>query len=116
MPNPLTRVPVGPPPSARGRPWVVRLADLGMRCFLSTPESGSLESTWVTPATLWSSCLVVVGAIAVVILSAIYYKAAWPLWVVAVIWLICCALGILCAAIAAVGLLQRVRSRDASSR
>jgi hypothetical protein len=53
MANRLTRVPDQPVPSVPR--WVrpaVPLADLFMLVMLSRPRSGSLRTTWVTPATL----------------------------------------------------------------
>ena len=53
MPNRFTRVPDRPVPPL---PWLGRmvlpLADLFMILMASRPRSGSLRTTWVTPATI----------------------------------------------------------------
>lgn len=62
MPNRFTRVPDGPVPALpRGTRWLLRPADLFMLAMLSRPVSGTLRTTWVTPATL---ALCVVTALA----------------------------------------------------
>ncbi len=52
MPNRFTRVPEEPVPSLPG--WAARLvpvADLFMVLLISRPPTGTLRTTWVTPAT-----------------------------------------------------------------
>jgi hypothetical protein len=50
----MTRTPAGPVPRAP-RPvlLLVPLADLFMIAMVSRPATGSLRTTWVTPATRW---------------------------------------------------------------
>jgi hypothetical protein len=51
--NFLTRTPTAPPPVLPpGLQPLVRLADTYFSLLLSRPASGSLNATWVTPATL----------------------------------------------------------------
>jgi hypothetical protein len=54
MPNRLTRVPESPPPPLDNFRWLVKVADLAMELFYSTPTPtpGTLRTTWGTPATL----------------------------------------------------------------
>jgi hypothetical protein len=110
MPNRLTRVPESPPPSLNSFRWLVTLADLAMKCFFSTPASGTLETTWVTPATLWTSYLAAVGLIVIAVLSASALSADLATWVVVLIAAAASVLAVACAAIAAVGTVQRIRS------
>jgi hypothetical protein len=110
MPNRLTRVPESPPPPLSNFRWLVGLADLAMKCFLSTPASGTLENTWVTPATLWASYLAAVGLIAIAVLAATELAVDVATWVVVLIAVACGVLAIACAAIAAIGTLQRILS------
>jgi len=68
MPNRWTRVPNRPvPPLPQLGRLLLPLADLFMILLLSRPQSGSLRTTWVTPATL-ALCVatVVVGVLLVV--------------------------------------------------
>ena len=64
MPNRLTRVPERPVPPL---PWLGRmllpLADLFMILLVSRPQSGSLRTTWVTPATLVLCMATAVGGV-----------------------------------------------------
>ena len=72
MPNRLTRVPDRPVPPlpAAGRA-LLPLADLMMVVMLSRPASGSLRTTWVTPATVWLAVpTAVLGAAASLIVIA----------------------------------------------
>jgi hypothetical protein len=108
MPNRLTRVPESLPPSLNSFAWVVRLADLAMRCFFSTPASGTLETTWVTPASLFTSYLAALGVIALAVLCATELSADLGIWAVVLIALASSVLAIGCAAIAAAGTLQRI--------
>jgi hypothetical protein len=110
MPNRLTRVPESSPPSLNNFPWVVGLADLAMKCFFSTPASGTLENTWVTPATLWTSYLAAVGLIVIAVLCATELSVVLASWIVVLIAVASSVLAIACAAIAAAGTLQRMLS------
>jgi len=64
MPNRFTRVPERPVPPL---PWLGRmvlpLADLFMILMASRPRSGSLRTTWVTPATVGLCLVTVVGGV-----------------------------------------------------
>ena len=64
MPNRFTRVPERPVPPL---PWLGRmllpLADLFMILLVSRPQSGSLRTTWVTPATVVLCMVTVVGGV-----------------------------------------------------
>jgi hypothetical protein len=110
MPNRLTRVPESPAPSLSHFRWLVALADLAMKCFFSTPASGTLESTWVTPATLWTSYLAAVGLIVIAVLCATELSVDLATWVVVLIAAASGVLAVACAAIAAIGTLQRILS------
>jgi|GEM_PF-1603768 len=111
MPNRLTRVPDCPPPSLKNFGWVLAPADLAMKCFFSTPASGTLESTWVTPATLWTSYLAAFALILFAVLCATELSADLGTWPVVLIAVASSVLAVACAAIAAVGTLQRVLPR-----
>ena len=64
MPNRFTRVPERPVPPL---PWLGRmvlpLTDLFMILMASRPRSGSLRTTWVTPATIGLCMVTVVGGV-----------------------------------------------------
>jgi ABC-type proline/glycine betaine transport system permease subunit len=111
MPNRLTRVPESPPPSLKKFAWVVGLADLAMKCFFSTPASGTLETTWVTPASLWTSYLAALALIVLAVLCATELSVDLGIWAVVLIALACSVLAVACAAIAAAGTLQRILPR-----
>lgn len=112
MPNRLTRVPESPPPPLNNFTWLVRVADSAMKCFFSTPESGTLRTTWVTPATLWISYAAAIGWIVIALLGAFHYSVSIPPWVDLPIVGISSLLAISCAAIACTGTLQRIHSGD----
>lgn len=80
--------------------------------FFSTPESGTLRTTWVTPATLWISYPAAIGWIVIALLAAFHYSVSIPPWVDLPIVGISSLLGISCAAIAGTGTLQRIHSGD----
>src|ERR671936_2888298 len=69
VPNRFTRVPDRPVPPL---PWLGRmvlpLADLFMILMASRPRSGSLRTTWVTPATIVLFFAAVVGGIILAVL------------------------------------------------
>lgn len=68
MPNRLTRTPSGPVPRPPGPVrLLVPLADLFMIAMVSRPATGSLSTTWVTPATRWLSIAAVLIALLAVI-------------------------------------------------
>jgi hypothetical protein len=112
MPNGLTRVPKSPPPPLEDFTWIVRVADLAMKLFYSTPKSGTLRTTWVTLATLWCSYLATIGCIVIAILCAVQFRNTVALWVVLLTIVICGVLALSCAAIACAGTLQRIFSGD----
>jgi len=65
VPNRLTAVPSGPAPELGGVARRVRpAADAFMVAMISRPLSGSLATTWVTPATFWLSAGSAIGAAA----------------------------------------------------
>lgn len=110
MPNRLTRVPDGPVPEL---PAVVRLviplADLFMLAMISRPSTGSLRTTWVTPATLQLS-LALTAACAVVAAVLVASGAARALpWLALGLLLLLFAAGT--AAVAVVGIGQRIAKR-----
>lgn len=108
MSNRLTRVPELPPPSLNNFTWIVRVADFAMKSLLSTPESGTLRTTWVTPATLGISYLAVMGCAAVIVLGALHYQLALAPVVEPIVVVVFGAVGLLSAAVAGTGTLQRL--------
>ena len=72
VPNRFTRVPDRPVPPL---PWLGRmvlpLADLFMILMASRPRSGSLRTTWVTPATI---VLCIVAVVAGVLLDVLILR------------------------------------------
>ncbi|MGA8207753.1 MAG: hypothetical protein WB867_06995 [Candidatus Dormiibacterota bacterium] len=78
-----------------------------MKCFFSTPVSGTLQNTWVTPATLGTSYLAAIGLIAIAVLCATDLSVDLGSWLVVLIAVACGILAVACAAIAGVGTLQR---------
>lgn len=111
MPNRLTATPQTPVP----RPGVLAtavlpLADVFMRAMLSRPQSGSLRSTWVTPATLWLS--LASGALAAALAVAFASGAAAHPSVVAVLAAgLCASFAAGALAVLIVGVDQRGRAR-----
>lgn len=73
MSNGLTRVPDGPVPPL---PALVQLfippADLFMLAMISRPATGSLRTTWVTPATLQLG--LAVGVVSLLLASFALYR------------------------------------------
>jgi hypothetical protein len=64
MANRLTRVPDSPVPELPGPVrLILPLADLFMLAMISRPATGSLRTTWVTPATLYMCLAMVVGGV-----------------------------------------------------
>jgi hypothetical protein len=107
MSNRLTRVPDGPVPPL---PALVQLlippADLFMRAMISKPVTGSLRTTWVTPATLQLGLLV--GAISLLLAGFAFYRGftgSGPQSIVGGVLLLCVALG--AGSVAIVGAAQR---------
>jgi hypothetical protein len=107
VPNRFTRVPSGDVPRL---PAPVRLlvpiGDLFMIVMLSRPATGSLRSTWVTPATRWLS--VAMSVIAVVALLLLRPSPRW-LAVVEVVALAAVLAG--AAAVAVIAFTQRPQRR-----
>jgi hypothetical protein len=71
MPNRFTRVPARPVPSLPalvGR-LVLPVADAFMVAMVSRPASGSLRTTWVTPATLALGVLTALAGLLVAVLG-----------------------------------------------
>jgi hypothetical protein len=105
--NRLTRVPDGPVPAL---PALVQLlippADLFMRAMISRPATGSLRTTWVTPATLQLG--VVVGLVGLILAGIAFYRgftASGPQSVAGGVLLLAVALG--AGSVAIVGIAQR---------
>ncbi|MFZ0995143.1 MAG: hypothetical protein WAO09_04075 [Candidatus Dormiibacterota bacterium] len=111
MPNRLTRVPASPPPPLTDFGGVVWLADLAMKYFFSTPASGTLETTWVTPATLLTSYLAGVCLIVFAVLCATELAADFGTLAVVLMAVASSVLAVACLAIAAAGTLQRILPR-----
>jgi hypothetical protein len=107
VPNRFTRVPGGAVPPLPG--WagpVLPVADLFMELMLSRPASGTLRSTWVTPATLQlCGALAAIGSVLGVVLGR--QALATGAWLEAAAGLVLFVLAIGAAAVAAVGLAQR---------
>ena len=110
MPNALTRVPAEPVPQLPA--WcaaVLPAADLFMVLLLSRPATGSLRTTWVTPATLVLGVATGMTSIVCVALLLAGRGGGWH--VAAALALAVFAAGCLC--VAAVGLAQRLARRTA---
>jgi hypothetical protein len=74
MPNRLTRVPDRPVPVLpRPARLLLPVADAFMILMVSRPRSGSLSTTWVTPATI---ALCVVTAVAGILLEVVVLGGA----------------------------------------
>jgi hypothetical protein len=108
MPNRLTRVPETPPPPLDNFRWILKVADVAMGLFYSTPTSGTLRTTWVTPATLAISYVAAIGCIVIAFLCAAQDLVTLALWAVVLIIVVCAVLALSCAAIACTGTLQRL--------
>lgn len=111
MANVFTAVPqqAPPPPSGAARS-VLPLADLFMIAMWSRPATGSLDKTWVTPATLALAAACVAGVI-VVLVALVAGVVHWPSAVGALVAIACTALGVGAASVVTVGLDQRRTSR-----
>lgn len=104
MPNRLTRVPPGPVPRLPGgMRLLIPLADAFMIAMLSRPSTGSLRTTWVTPATTALSLVTALGALA----AALLVHPAQP-WLAALALVLFVAATVGAAAVAAVALAQRL--------
>jgi hypothetical protein len=110
MPNRFTRVPDGPVPDLPGAlRLVIPVADLFMLAMISRPSTGSLRTTWVTPATLQLSLVLTAAGLAIaIVLAASGTARVLPLLVLVVV-LILFAAGT--GAVAIVGIGQRVAMR-----
>ncbi len=110
MSNRFTRVPPGPAPVL---PGVIRLfippADLFMLAMISRPETGSLRTTWVTPASLVLAS--VVGAVSLPLgLLALSDSTHAGLLGIA-IGVLLLGMGVGAASVAVVGIAQRIAVR-----
>ena len=107
MPNAFTRVPERPvPPLPAWALAVMPLADRFMVVLVSRPPTGTLRTTWVTPATLQlcSVLSVVCGVIGAVLLASGIVR----LEVRAVVFgVLLVAFGAGCLSVALVGIAQR---------
>jgi hypothetical protein len=110
VPNRLTRVPDAPVPEL---PAAVRLilplADAFMLMMVSRPVTGSLRTTWVTPATLQLSAAAAVISVALgtFVLYLSTGAGGLPLLVGGVLLV---ALGLGSGSVAIVGIAQRLRA------
>lgn len=107
VPNRFTRVPDRPVPAL---PWLGRLllpiADLFMILMVSRPRSGSLRSTWVTPATLVLCVATAVGGVLLdVVVLRVGIGDGGPPAVIGGALVAVLVVGSAC--VAAIGLLQR---------
>lgn len=104
MPNVFTRVPERPVPALpRWAQALLPAADLFMVLMVSRPATGTLRTTWVTPATeQLSTALAVVALGCGGFLAAMHASMAGMVLGVALI-----LFGLGCAAVALVGLAQR---------
>ena len=107
MPNRFTRVPETPAPELHGiGRAAVPIADAFMVALASRPTSGSLRTTWVTPATLWMSSAGAVGAVALAVL--LITGALGPASSIVLVGAaICLLFAVGAASVALVGLQQR---------
>jgi hypothetical protein len=102
MPNQLTRVPERPVPPLPGWTGVLLpLADRFLVLLVSRPPTGTLRTTWVTPATeqLCTVLALVAGALGGYLV--------WSRGAGALVGLALLAFAVGCAAVALVGLAQR---------
>ena len=107
MPNVFTRVPERPvPPLAAWTRGILRVADLFMVAMWSRPPTGTLATSWVTPATLYmcATLAAVAAALAVALLiAAIGGSGAIAVALSVLLLLLAAGSG----AVAAVGVAQR---------
>ena len=110
MSNRFTRVPPGPVPVL---PGVIRLlippADLFMLAMISRPETGSLRSTWVTPASLVLALVVAAISLPLGVLALSDNTHVGLLGIA--IGMLLLGLGLGAASVAIVGIAQRIASR-----
>ena len=107
MANVFTAVPhEAPPPLSRAAQSVLPLADLFMIAMWSRPATGSLDRTWVTPATLALAATCVAGVV-VVLVALVAGAVHWPSAVGAIVAIACTAFGVGAASVVTVGLDQR---------
>ena len=107
MANVFTAVPPeAPPPLSGAARSVLPLADLFMIAMWSRPATGSLDKTWVTPATL-ALAAACVAAVVVVLVALVAGAVHWPSAVGAIVAIACTALGVGAASVVTVGLDQR---------
>jgi hypothetical protein len=109
--NRLTAIPETPVPRAGAlAAAVMPLADGFMRVMLSRPQTGSLRSTWVTPATLWLS--LASGALAAALAIAFAAGAASDPSVLTVFAAgVCASFAAAALAVCVVGIDQRRQAR-----
>ena len=111
MANVFTAVPPqAPPPLSGAARSVLPLADLFMVAMWSRPSTGSLDKTWVTPATLALAAACVAGVV-IVLVALVAGAVHWPSAVGAIVAIACTALGVGAASVVTVGVDQRRKSR-----
>ena len=110
----MTRVPEGPVPPL---PALVRLfippADLFMRAMISRPATGSLRTTWVTPASLQLG--LAVGFVSLILAAVAINRGvtgSGPLAIVGGVLFLAIAIG--AGSVAIVGLAQRTALKRAT--
>ena len=103
MPNLFTRVPERPVPSLKGLGLLIVAADAFMVAMISRPATGSLRTTWVTPATLALCAATAAGA--AVAAGWVVVRGVSALSALAAAALAAAALGAAC--VLAVGVWQR---------
>ena len=109
MANVFTAVPPqAPPPLSGPARAVLPLADLFMIAMWSRPATGSLDKTWVTPATLALAAGCVAGVV-VVLVALVAGAVHWPSAIGAIVAVGCTALGVGAASVLTVGVDQRRR-------
>jgi hypothetical protein len=102
MANRLTQTPAQPVPQVPGPVrLLIPLADLFMIAMVSRPSTGSLRTTWVTPATRWLT----VAAALLALVAVITLHPAQPWLAVTVVVLLSFVIAG-CAAVALVGFSQ----------
>lgn len=111
MANLLTAVPSQPPPRPAGAAnRLVWFADLFMIALVSRPSTGTLRTTWVTPATLALAAASVLAAL-LVLIALVAGAGSWPALLVVIGTPLSVAFGFGAGAVVAVGVDQRRQRR-----
>ena len=111
MANVFTAVPGHrPPPPVGAAKRLLPIADIFVRSLVSRPATGTLATTWVTPATLGLSAAGVVASLLVV---AALVVGQWPGPLVVVVSVLALCFGLGAGSAVVVGVGQRRRTRAA---